>query len=115
MKYIAHEGCCIYRVLNEIFDNMFSSYHLYPIRIKSESGSPSQTEVSKRLIKAGINVNHHYIPVYRHPYFESLGFKAEYCPAAEKYFRETISLPIFPSLSKEEQEKVTENVGTLLP
>ncbi len=38
--------------------------------------------------------------VYRQPYFEKLGFKAGYCPEAERYHREVISLPMYPALSK---------------
>jgi len=88
----------------------FSSYHLYPIRIVSGREGPNQSEVSRRLLEAGISVNHHYIPVYRHPYYESLGFRSGHCQAAEKYFRETISLPLFPGLSLEEQESVIDAV-----
>ena len=54
----------------------------------------------------GFNVNVHYIPVYRQPYYESMGFKPGYCPAAESYYTETISLPIFPSLSTTDQDRV---------
>jgi dTDP-4-amino-4,6-dideoxygalactose transaminase len=35
-----------------------------------------------------------------------MGFKPGYCPEAEKYYKETISLPMYPSLSADEQEKV---------
>ena len=55
---------------------------------------------------AGINVNVHYIPVYRQPYFEVMNFKKGYCPEAEEYFKETISIPMFASLKDEEQDQV---------
>jgi len=51
-------------------------------------------------------VNLHYIPVYRQPYYEQLGFKAGYCPEAEKYYREVISLPMYSGLTCEQQVKV---------
>ena len=56
--------------------------------------------------RSGIAVNLHYIPVYRQPYFESLGFKLGYCKNAEQYYKETISLPMYPSLSSSDQDKV---------
>ena len=87
-----------------------SSYHLYPIRVDSGSHSPGQIKVTERLINSGLGVNHHYIPVYRHPYYESLGFKPGYCPEAEMYFRETISLPIYPKLTESEQDFVIQSV-----
>ena len=55
-----------------------SSYHLYPIRVDSTSPSPGQIDVIRRLIDAGLGVNHHYIPVYRHPCYESFGFRRGY-------------------------------------
>ncbi len=53
----------------------------------------------KRLRAAGIGVNLHYIPVHRQPYYEGLGFKAGYCPEAEQYYAEAISLPMYPGLT----------------
>jgi UDP-4-amino-4,6-dideoxy-N-acetyl-beta-L-altrosamine transaminase len=86
----------------------FSSFHLYPIRVRSGVVGQSQAGISRSLVDAEIHINHHYIPVYRHPYFESLGFRAGYCPEAEEYFRQTISLPMFPALSALEQKRVIE-------
>lgn len=83
-----------------------SSYHLYPIRIKQSEGAATQRRVYDVLQAAGINVNLHYIPVYRQPYYEAMGFKAGYCPEAEKYYQQTLSIPIYPTLTDAEQGKV---------
>ena len=58
------------------------------------------------LLNAKIAINLHYIPVYRQPYYEAMGFKAGYCPEAERYHKESISLPIFPKLSAEQISNV---------
>jgi dTDP-4-amino-4,6-dideoxygalactose transaminase len=50
----------------------------------------------------------HYIPVHRHPYYENLGFKKNDFPTAEKFHKETISIPMYPTLSDEDLEKVIE-------
>ena len=84
----------------------FSSYHLYPIRIPQSDTGKTQRQVYDALMADGFNVNLHYIPVYRQPYYESMGFKSGYCPAAESYYRETISLPIFSSLATTDQDRV---------
>lgn len=84
----------------------YSSYHLYPIRVPQGRGGPTQRQVYEALQAVRINVNIHYIPVHRQPYYEALGFKAGYCPQAEQYHRETISLPMFPTLSADDQDKV---------
>ncbi len=84
----------------------YSSYHLYPIRIKLAESKLTQREVYDALQAADINVNLHYIPVYRQPYYEALGFKAGYCPEAERYHKETLSIPMYPTLKSDEQDKV---------
>lgn len=84
----------------------YSSYHLYPIRVRPEVCGVSQRELYDVLQAAGINVNLHYIPVYRHPYYEAMGFKAGYCPQAEDYFRQALSIPMYPTLTEAEQSHV---------
>jgi dTDP-4-amino-4,6-dideoxygalactose transaminase len=44
--------------------------------------------------------------VYRQPYYEAMGFKAGYCPEAEQYHKETLSLPMFPGLTDNNQNDV---------
>ncbi len=92
----------------------YSSYHLYPIRVRPEVSGVSQRELYDVLQAAGINVNLHYIPVYRQPYYEAMGFKPGYCPEAENYFKEAISLPMFPTLSEEDQSLVCRVLHTAL-
>lgn len=85
---------------------VYSSYHLYPIRIREALCGKTQRQVYDALRKAGIGVNLHYIPVYGQPYYAAMGFETGYCPEAELYYRETISLPMFPTLSDAAQDMV---------
>lgn len=84
----------------------WSSYHLYPIRIRKELCGTTQRQVYDAFFSADIGVNLHYIPVYRQPYYEAMGFQAGYCPEAELYHKEGVSLPMFPTLTAEKQEYV---------
>jgi UDP-4-amino-4,6-dideoxy-N-acetyl-beta-L-altrosamine transaminase len=84
----------------------YSSYHLYPIRISLDETKQAQRQICDALQLAGINVNLHYIPVYRQPYYEAKGFKAGYCPEAEQYHREVLSIPMYPSMAASDQNKV---------
>jgi UDP-4-amino-4,6-dideoxy-N-acetyl-beta-L-altrosamine transaminase len=84
----------------------YSSYHLYPIRIKSCNTQVNQRQVYDAFQSAGINVNLHYIPVYRQPFYENMGFKAGYCEEAEQYHKETISIPMYPTLTNIDQNTV---------
>lgn len=83
-----------------------SSYHLYPIRIDRKQCFNNQYTVYHQLHHAGVQVNLHYIPVYRQPYFERMGFYAGYCPEAERYHRDALSLPIYPALTPGQQQTV---------
>ena len=83
-----------------------SGWHLYVIRIRNGR----RAEVFRSLRDAGIGVNVHYIPVYRHPYYQKHGYRGTSCPQAEKLYEEMISLPIYPGLSREQQEYVIEKV-----
>lgn len=91
----------------------YSSYHLYPIRINEEKVGISHRNAYDAMQKAGINVNLHYIPVYLHPYYEKMGFKAGHCPESESYFREALSIPIYPRLLESEQSKVIHAIYNL--
>ena len=92
----------------------WSSYHLYPIRVSLAASGKSQRHVYDAFMAASIIVNLHYIPVYRQPYYEAMGFKAGYCPASEAYHAETISIPMFTSLTVEDQAKVVFTVKKAL-
>ena len=84
----------------------YSSFHLYVVRLNLGEIERTHRQVYDSLRAAGILVNLHYIPVYRQPYYEQMGFKAGYCPEAERYHREVISLPMYPALSEAEQDQV---------
>jgi UDP-4-amino-4,6-dideoxy-N-acetyl-beta-L-altrosamine transaminase len=84
----------------------YSSYHLYSIRLKLGEDEQSQRQVYDALHAAGILVNLHYMPIYRQPYYEVMGFKEGYCPEAELYHKEALSIPMYPTLTESDQSKV---------
>ena len=52
----------------------------------------------------------HYLPVYRHPYYQDLGYSEGLCPRAEDFYARAVSLPIFPGLSDGDVARVIETV-----
>lgn len=92
----------------------FSSYHLYIVRLKLKELNISHNQIFERFRNAGILVNLHYIPIYRHPYYEKMGFKKEDYPESESYYSEAISIPIYPELTNEEQKFVVQSLLTPL-
>lgn len=93
----------------------YSGLHLYVIRLKLDEIKPTHLEVFKALRAANIGVNLHYIPVHLQPYYrEHFGFKLGDFPQAEQYYREAISLPLYPDLSQEQQDYVVETLKDIL-
>ncbi len=96
------------------YPDSFSSFHLYVIRLRLDGIALTQRQVYEALHAAGIFVNLHYIPVYRHPYYEQFGFKAGYCPEAEVYYAEALSLPMYATLTNEQQNHVVQALKSIL-
>lgn len=83
-----------------------SGWHLYMIQVPKNR----RTQVFEQLQAAGIGVNVHYIPVYRHPYYRKHGYEGCYCPNAESFYERAITLPLYPALTNEQQDYVIEKV-----
>jgi UDP-4-amino-4,6-dideoxy-N-acetyl-beta-L-altrosamine transaminase len=79
-----------------------SVFHLYVVRVNQRI----RARVFHDLREQGIGVNVHYIPVHLQPYYRHLGFKLGDCPESEKYYEECITLPLFPGLAYEDQDRV---------
>ena len=87
-----------------------SAYHLYVIRFVGAS-LEARRWAFERLRAAGLGVNVHYIPVYRQPYYrDTLGYPQNACPNAEAYYREAVSLPLYPDLTDAQAEFVIATV-----
>ena len=92
---------------------MYSSYHLYPIRISEAKSGKTQRQVYDAFWQNGVAANLHYIPVHRQPYYETLGFKAGDFPEAENFHNEVISIPIYSSLSLKYQDVVINTLNDI--
>jgi len=89
----------------------FHAYHLYVIQVEDRLG------LYNYLKDNGIFAQVHYEPVHLQPYYRQLGNKCGDMPVAEAYYGRCLSLPMFPTLTVEEQgfviEKVLEFLSTL--
>lgn len=84
----------------------YSGRHLYVIRLDLDRSPSSHRQIFEALRSQGIGVNLHYIPVHLQPYYRQMGFAEGDYPEAEAYYREAISLPLFPTMSEEQQDTV---------
>ena len=92
----------------------YSGLHLYVIRLQTDRVAGSHRRVFDALRSAGIGVNLHYIPVHTQPYYERLGFRRGDFPEAERYYTQAISLPMYPTLTEQQQDDVIATLGTVL-
>lgn len=91
--------------------NSHSGLHLYVIRLELTKITRSHREVFEALRGQGVGVNLHYIPVHTHPYYQGMGFSPGQFPEAERYYAEAISLPMFPTMSEAQQDRVINAVA----
>lgn len=76
--------------------------HLYIIRLNLDKLTCTRREFFDALYAEGTCPQVHYIPVYRHPYYESLGYKKGLCPIAEKTYETIMSIPFYAGMSDED-------------
>ena len=98
----------------QVNSNCYSTYHLYVIRLQQKKTDLSRLDVFNSLRKKGIGVNIHYIPIFMHPYYQNLKFSANEFPNSIKYYNEALSLPIFPSMTEDDQQQVIDALFDVL-
>ena len=91
-----------------------SGHHLYVLRIDFDLIKMSRGQLMQELKSRGIGSQVHYIPVPAHPHYRRLGFNPGDYPNTQKYYQETLSIPLFYDLSDEQQEQVISALKSLL-
>lgn len=91
------------------------AWHLYVIRVKSDLLKIDRDKFIECLSEENIGTSVHYIPVHLHPYYsDRFGYKLGDFPIAEKAFEGMISLPLYPSMKKNDVEDVINAVTRIL-
>ncbi|MCB1750470.1 MAG: UDP-4-amino-4,6-dideoxy-N-acetyl-beta-L-altrosamine transaminase [Gammaproteobacteria bacterium] len=80
-----------------------SAWHLYIIQLDK---GIDRKKVFDHLRAKDIGVNVHYIPIHLQPFYRQLGFKPGDFPIAEAYYAAAITLPLFPDLTEDDQNRV---------
>jgi dTDP-4-amino-4,6-dideoxygalactose transaminase len=84
---------------------------LYIIRLKN---SNKHKQVFKYLRKSGIGVNLHYIPVHTQPYYQQTCVNFTDLKQAEQYYKDAISLPLYPTMTEQQQDIVISSLHKAL-
>ncbi len=95
-------------------NDCYSSFHLFVIRLKLNRIRKEKKQIFCELRQANIGVNLHYIPIYKQPYYQNIGFSSDYCSEAEMYYEEAISLPLFTDLTDSDQHYITNTLREIV-
>ncbi len=87
-------------------DNCYSSYHLYVVRL-TRSGIAKHKSIITSMREQGIIAHLHYIPIHLQPYYQTLGFSEGDFPNAETYYKQAVTIPLYPTMTAYEQQLVT--------
>lgn len=90
--------------LQESIPESDTTQHLYIIRLNPDKLKCNRREFFDALYAEGTCPQVHYLPVYMHSYYESLGYKKGLCPVAEATYDQIMSIPFYAALSDEEVE-----------
>lgn len=91
-----------------------SSWHLYIVRVDFNKIKKTKKEIFAEMKAKGVCLNLHYIPVHTQPYYQNLGFKNGDFPVSEKYYEEAFTLPLYYSLTDEQQDCVVSALKEVL-
>lgn len=97
-----------------VMEGADSSWHIYIVRIDFANVTKTKQEIFAEMAQKGVALNLHYIPVHTQPYYEALGHRPEECPNAMDYYREALTLPLYPGLTDDEQDQVIEALREVL-
>jgi UDP-4-amino-4,6-dideoxy-N-acetyl-beta-L-altrosamine transaminase len=89
----------------------YSAFHLYIIRLKNRN---KHKQVFEYLRKGGIGVNLHYIPVHTQPYYRQMDIEFTDLEQSESYYKDAISLPLYPAMTEQQQDFVIESLREAL-
>ena len=91
-----------------------SAHHLYVIEIDENASDISRGDLFEHLRQDGISPNVHYIPIHLQPDFARLGFSKGDFPNSERYYRRALTIPLYPDLRDDEQDRVVASLSAKL-
>ena len=91
-----------------------SSYHLYVVQLDFSKCNITKEELFIKMREKKIGLQLHYMPINKQPYYRTLGYGDETTPKMDSYYEKSFSLPIYPTLTQEEQEYVIQTLYEVL-
>ena len=94
--------------------NRRHAWHIFPVKLRLERLRIDRNQFIDELKGQGIFTSVHWRPLHLHPYYrETFAWSAADCPTASRVWQRLVTLPLFPSMTDREQERVIEVLGSL--
>ncbi|MEQ3651966.1 MAG: DegT/DnrJ/EryC1/StrS family aminotransferase, partial [Glaciecola sp.] len=98
-----------------------SGWHLFMVELSNNDDTDDlklvlekRRDIFLRLQEKGVGVNVHYIPIHLHPYYRNLGFNLGDYPNSERFYSRAITLPLYPTLTISDQQRVVDALTDIL-
>ncbi|RAK12634.1 UDP-4-amino-4,6-dideoxy-N-acetyl-beta-L-altrosamine transaminase [Halanaerobium saccharolyticum] len=101
-------------IIPEQLEKTNSAWHIYVLQLELEKLTAYRKEIFKALRDKNLGVNVHYIPVYFHPYYQSLGYEKGICPKAEKLYERIITIPLYPKMADQQVDEVIKRIKSTI-
>lgn len=95
-------------ILPESLPGTDPSWHLFILQVDFLDDNRKK-EFFAFMQERGIGVNFHYIPVYRHPFYEKLNRDC-FCPLSEMFMARAFTIPLYPAMQDAQQERVLQAI-----
>lgn len=114
-RHLVAEYCRVIKEISPKYIRVLSTnnselhaFHLFVVRIRFDCLDGGRAALMYYLLDHGIQAQVHYIPIYSHPYYQSVLTTKPNCPNAESYYKECLSLPLFVNMDDEDPRRVIE-------
>ena len=98
-------------IIPETHSSIEHAYHLYPLQIDFKKLSLTKAQFFKKMKEVDIKLQVHYIPVHFQPFYQkNYGFNTGDFPVSESFYKNEISLPIYPDLSLDDVDLIVKNI-----
>jgi perosamine synthetase len=91
-----------------------SSHHIYVVSIDFDKIGITRHQFMQKLAERGVGSQVHYIPVVSQPYYQKMDYSVDDYPVTYMYYQNTLSIPLYYSLSDSEQALVIDSITNLL-
>jgi perosamine synthetase len=92
-------------------DNRIHSWHLFPVRLRLDHLRIDRNRFIEELRGCGVGCSVHWRPLHMHPYYQEVfHWRPELLPVASAEWLRVISLPLFPGMRSDEQQRVAEAI-----